>query len=115
VPRCVRAEVPLALSLHLLDLSLGALLPRLGASDCTAVGDADGPSPDQPLRLALHWNGTTWTPQHTPTPTASNRLGDSLDSVSCPTASVCMAVGQDSPAPAGSPEFFVPWAEVEGG
>ena len=58
------------------------------ASACTAVGASSSGA------LAERWNGTTWSIQHTPTPTGgSNTL---LQGVSCASASACTAVGSTS-------------------
>ncbi len=56
---------------------------------CTAVGQYTrqfGP----PLTLAERWDGTSWSIQTTPNPADLNSF---LDGVSCPSATVCIAVG----------------------
>jgi hypothetical protein len=60
--------------------------------DCVAVGFRDLPVTDDPLPLVEHWNGSTWSAEHTP---ASNAAGWSawLSAVSCPSKSACLAVG----------------------
>jgi hypothetical protein len=63
------------------------------ATRCTAVGDAGPtPFPAEPgaAPLAETWDGTSWTIQNTPTP---GGFASSLDAVSCPTPTVCTAVG----------------------
>ncbi len=61
----------------------------LSASACTAVGDVNivGGTP----ALVLRWDGTSWTVQSTPSVSPVNNA--SLDSVSCTSATACMAVG----------------------
>jgi hypothetical protein len=58
---------------------------------CMAVGTfltSKGPE----FTLAEAWNGTAWTIVPTPTPNAASG-GAELDSVSCPSATACIAVG----------------------
>jgi hypothetical protein len=59
------------------------------AANCTAVGDyyrtAAGPQPT----LIERWNGTAWRVE----PSPSIGPGSTLDSVSCPSATSCTAVG----------------------
>ncbi len=62
----------------------GVSCPR--AADCTAVGSRVSPA-DQGQTLAERWNGRAWSDQATPAQQAG------LDSVSCPTLTFCMAVG----------------------
>ena len=63
---------------------------------CTAVGEfTDGAAGG--LILAERWNGKTWTIQHTPSPPHSNLPGAAtatLNAVSCPSATTCVAVGR---------------------
>jgi hypothetical protein len=58
-------------------------------ANCIAVGDyyrtADGPQPT----LIERWNGTAWRVE----PSPNTGLGSTLDSVSCPSATSCVAVG----------------------
>jgi hypothetical protein len=61
------------------------------ASDCIAVGWADGPT-----ALAERWDGVRWSPQQTPKPGHSYR--SNLADVSCPTVSACIAVGSTNRA-----------------
>jgi hypothetical protein len=61
------------------------------ASSCTAVGIAAvGPNSGPMGTIAERWNGKAWRIQ--PTPTA-NSTGDSLNAISCTSASACTAVG----------------------
>jgi hypothetical protein len=57
---------------------------------CTAVGEYTNSSGVN-VPLAERWNGTEWVIQTTPNPSGSTAT--SLQNVSCPTASTCMAVG----------------------
>jgi hypothetical protein len=61
-------------------------------SACTAVGvsnsDGDG-------ETAERWNGHSWTIQHMPNPKPMTYNGSRLSGVSCPSRSVCVAVGRD--------------------
>jgi hypothetical protein len=62
---------------------------------CTAAGvwyDRTGRS----FLLAERWNGKRWAIQPTPTPPGSN---SGFNAVSCPSATDCVAVGQDSSGP----------------
>jgi hypothetical protein len=58
---------------------------------CIAVGSYDN-STGTSLTLAQTWNGTAWRVQHTPDPAGLRH--SSLVSVSCTSASACMAVGK---------------------
>ena len=58
---------------------------------CTAVGFFDN-SPSSSRTLAEAWNGTSWAIQ--PTPDAAGFLHSTLASVSCTSASACLAVGR---------------------
>jgi hypothetical protein len=60
------------------------------ATSCTAVGQFDDNKGAQ-LMLAVRWDGRTWALQSTPAP--ADFYGQSLNGVSCPTVSVCVAVG----------------------
>jgi hypothetical protein len=66
------------------------------ASACTAVGydttSTTGTGGD--VTLAERWNGTAWSVQTTPSPSADP--GSYLSAVSCPSASSCTAVGHTS-------------------
>ena len=80
-------------------LPAGAAVAGLGrvscpsTADCTAVGEyvPVGSRVNQPW--AAHWNGTGWTAELLPLPTQVAPLGGHLNSVSCPTALDCIAVG----------------------
>ena len=63
-------------------------------SVCTAVGGQDGSS----VPLVERWDGSTWTSQSAPAPAGAD--SSSLESVSCPSATSCMASG-DYHAPGG--------------
>ncbi len=64
------------------------------ATACTAVGSY-GNADSQYATLAERWDGTSWTIQATPNPTAgpSSGSGASFGGVSCPSATSCVAVG----------------------
>jgi hypothetical protein len=69
-------------------------------SSCYAVGDMTVPSmssssPPTQEPLVEHWNGHRWSMQTTPRP--SIQLGSELNSISCTSASVCLAAG-DGPS-----------------
>jgi len=61
------------------------------ASSCEAAGTYNLQSTGAAVTLAEVWNGTAWTVQPTPNPTAS--LGSSLSGVWCTSANSCTAVG----------------------
>jgi hypothetical protein len=85
--------------------------PRLGAnvgtslgsvscvsvSDCVAVGGYADSGQDE-YAMAEAWNGTSWTAQKVPRPQGT-RGGSDLSGVSCPSTTLCVAVGSYSPAP----------------
>jgi hypothetical protein len=60
------------------------------ATSCTAVGYYLN-SAGTALTLAEHWDGTAWKIQPTPNPARATR--SQLNGVSCPSLSVCEAVG----------------------
>lgn len=64
---------------------------------CTAVGDylVAGQCPCQPEPLAERWDGVRWSLESTP---ALGGSGGEFDAVSCPSRTVCTAVGNDSSA-----------------
>ncbi len=70
------------------DNSLNAV-SCAGPNFCVAVGDSNG------VPLAEHWNGSTWSVVATVNPVGST--GAALFSVSCLSATSCMAVGEDRP------------------
>jgi hypothetical protein len=61
------------------------------ATACTAVGNYENSS-NTFETLAEVWNGTSWTVQTTPNPKGAT--DSALGSVSCSSATACMAVGQ---------------------
>jgi hypothetical protein len=68
----------------------------VNGSDCWAVGtelneSAGGGNPI--ATLIENWNGTAWSIVPSPTPTGARVAGAILQSVSCASASSCMAVG----------------------
>lgn len=82
------ATAPMPASLVPLDLRGVACT---STSWCVAVGDSGGPPLPSSRTLAETWNGTTWTLSATPNPPGP--ANDSLDAVSCASASACIAVG----------------------
>jgi hypothetical protein len=60
------------------------------ATACTAVGEYESHQATL-LPLAERWNGTAWALQSVPNPAGA--AGTQLNSVACPTATVCSAVG----------------------
>lgn len=74
-----------------------ALLTSLSAVSCSTVSscEAVGDIPDQSGQLstlAESWNGSAWTVQPTPNPSATQ--GSTLSAVSCTSATSCTAAGQ---------------------
>ena len=65
------------------------------ATSCTAVGNYLDTSTGTPMTLAEQWNGSAWAIQATPNPS----VGGVLSSVSCTTATACIAVGQTDASP----------------
>lgn len=63
----------------------------MSSTACTAVGTYDDASSTS-LTLAELWNGSAWNVQTTPNPAGTNSRV-TLRSVSCPSASLCNAVG----------------------
>ena len=64
------------------------------AKNCTAVGNwAYHSEFVQSHTLAERWNGSKWSKQTTPEPSASSIAR--FDGVACPTAKMCVAVGAD--------------------
>jgi hypothetical protein len=59
-------------------------------TDCVAVGQQDNAQYTE-FPLAESWNGSTWSAETTPSPANAN--GAVLESVSCPLANNCTAVG----------------------
>jgi hypothetical protein len=58
---------------------------------CTATGFYTNASSGETMTLAERWNGTKWTVQATPMPSAA--AGAELGAVSCPSATACTAAG----------------------
>jgi hypothetical protein len=61
----------------------------LSATNCTAVGDAMNAARTTDATLAEHWDGTAWTVETSPSPEKFS----ALTSVSCTSATFCVAVG----------------------
>jgi hypothetical protein len=61
------------------------------AASCTAAGWWYSPSASAELTLAERWDGTSWAIQATPNPAGA--ADTILESVSCPSATACTAVG----------------------
>ena len=68
------------------------------ATSCTAVGDGVATGGGAST-LAETFNGTTWTVDSTPDPSAAASGGYSLTAVSCPTTSMCTAIGSYTSGP----------------
>jgi hypothetical protein len=68
------------------------------ATNCMAVGDAGDSAGTSDATLAELWNGSTWTVEATVDPATFS----TLTSVSCTSASHCVAVGADSASATGS-------------
>jgi hypothetical protein len=75
----------------------------VSATDCWAVGDAGPTSGNSVSALAEQWNGSTWSVVSTP----AVATFATLDSVSCTSASHCVAVGGDSATALGSVHTLV--------
>ena len=66
----------------------------VNGSDCWAVGAAVATGSGNPTgTLIEQWNGTSWSAIPSPTPSGPGVVGAILSSVSCASASSCMAVG----------------------
>jgi hypothetical protein len=66
----------------------------INGSDCWAVGAVVGSGTGNPTgTLIEQWNGTSWSVVPSPSPSGSGVVGAILSSVSCASASSCMAVG----------------------
>lgn len=66
------------------------------SSACTAVGSYFDSTGTTTLTLVEMWNGAAWAVQSSPNPAGSTN--SSLNAVSCPSPTVCTAVGYDSEA-----------------
>ena len=75
------------------------------ATNCVAVGDYMDQADTSDTTLAEQWNGTSWTVLTTPSPVTFS----ALVSVSCPSATHCIAVGVSSPTATGA---LTPLSEV---
>jgi hypothetical protein len=67
--------------------SVGAVT-CVGSRNCFLVGDS-GDRTGQQLTLGEHWQHSRWKLEHMP----NTSIGGELDGVSCPSATVCTAVG----------------------
>jgi hypothetical protein len=77
----------------------------IAARNCWAAGYF-GKSGSGTTNLVLHWNGTRWTRVRVPDAGGASKQADNeLNSIRCPTASRCLAVGSYSTG-AGSNEPF---------
>ena len=66
----------------------------VNGSDCWAVGAVVATGSGNPTgTLIEQWNGTSWSVVPSPTPSGPGVVGAILSSVSCASASSCMAVG----------------------
>ena len=66
----------------------------INGSDCWAVGAEVGSGGGNPTgTLVEQWNGSSWSVVPSPTPSGPGVVGAILSSVSCASASDCMAVG----------------------
>jgi hypothetical protein len=66
----------------------------VNGSDCWAVGAVVGSGSGNPTgTLIEQWNGSSWSVVPSPTPSGPGVVGAILSSVSCTSASSCMAVG----------------------
>ncbi len=61
------------------------------AASCTAVGFSNPTVGDAERPLAERWNGSAWTIQTAPNPTATNQ--NTLNAVSCVSSTACTATG----------------------
>jgi hypothetical protein len=75
------------------------------ATNCVAVGDYTDQADTSDTPFAERWDGTNWTLETTP----STVTFTALESVSCPSAAHCIAVGVSSPTATGT---LSPVAEV---
>lgn len=80
----------------------------VSAANCMAVGDAENQAGSSDVTVAAHWNGRSWTIGTTPDPATFS----ALLSVSCTSATHCVAVGADSASATGA---IHPLAEVWNG
>lgn len=90
-------------NVHAIDPAPGDLaeldsVSCVSATDCWAVGNSGPTSNSSVSTLAEQWNGSTWAIVSTPNPATFS----TLDSVSCTSASHCVAVGGDATTATGS-------------
>ena len=90
-------------NVHAIDPAAGDLaeldsVSCISATNCIAVGDAGPTSGSSVSTLAEQWNGKSWAILSTPNPATFS----ALDSVSCTSASHCVAVGGDAATATGS-------------
>lgn len=95
-------------NIHAIDPTAGDLaeldsVSCISATDCWAVGDAGPSSGSSVSALAEQWNGSTWSIVSTP----AVATFATLDSVSCTSASHCVAVGADAATATGSVHALV--------
>jgi hypothetical protein len=60
-------------------------------TNCVAVGAPDPPQGEPANAVVDRWNGSNWSLEATP---ESNRTDDLLSSVSCASATYCLAIGE---------------------
>jgi hypothetical protein len=75
-------------------------------SSCMAVGETSTPGTAVAQTMTDQWNGATWS---TVTSLNGAGAGSGLVSISCPTASFCMALGQTSSNTSGEAPFDLVW------
>jgi len=75
--------------------SQGPWVSCVSDGDCWAAGGTDyDPIEISPSRnVAIHWNGVRWRLASVPSPGYRDATYDALESISCPTARECWAVG----------------------
>jgi streptogramin lyase len=74
------------------------------ATKCVVIG-ADDPAPHSSVPVANYWNGSEWSVQELPVPSENHFI--IFKDIDCPSASECMAVGEDQTLSG----HFVPLAE----
>ncbi|MDA8183322.1 MAG: Ig-like domain-containing protein [Actinomycetota bacterium] len=80
-------------------------LPTSGSTSCVAVGYAASGTSSADQTLIEAYNGSSWSIVTSPDTSAT--AANVLRSVTCPTASVCIAVGSATPASSGSSQTLV--------
>jgi hypothetical protein len=66
------------------------------AKACTAAGDEEAGRTGRDVTVAMRWDGTGWSRQHTPNPAGAG--GSSFAAVSCTSATACTAAGSWNPS-----------------